>query len=189
MWAFCLDCHCFIHLCVANERRRGENRENRKDHDYHRSEYEMVFMLRSWRFGQINHYAIMYAIIPLKDAVGKNGDRLLTLARNNGACTRLRNESNALILLRGKHLFLLISLVILVVIIVRFSVLQNCSTAFEERSAEENVKNCFAILFLYFNRFRTLTPCFVHFSSTINFIDQYHNTFRNHNSEFEMNVC
>lgn len=124
---------------------RGRQREE-KEHDYHRSEYEIVFILRSWRFGQINHSFIIYAIIPLNDAVGRNGDRLLTFARNNGACTRLRNESNALILLRGKHLFLLISLVILVAIIVWLSTLQNWSTAFRipgERKCEELSRDSF----------------------------------------------
>lgn len=127
-----------FHVCDEHGRQR--DREKKKSTIIIDQNMRIVFMLRSWRFGQINHYFIIYAIIPLNDAVGKNGDRLLTLARNNGACTRLRNESNAFILLRGKNLFLLISLVILVAIIVRFSALQNWSAAFRipgERKCEE----------------------------------------------------
>lgn len=138
MWAFCLNCHCFTY--VTNTGDRETERRKRARLSSIDQNMRIVFMLRSWRFGQINHYFIIYAIIPLNDAVGKNGDRLLTLARNNGACTRLRNESNAFILLRGKNLFLLISLVILVAIIVRFSALQNWSAAFRipgERKCEE----------------------------------------------------
>lgn len=51
-------------------------------------------------------------LIPLNDAIGINGERLLAFARNDEACTR-RNESNVLILLRAKNLLLLISLAIL----------------------------------------------------------------------------